>query len=41
MSSMVAAGLVEDSRGLLMSMNQLLTLILEKTGDKQVDNSDK
>ncbi|XP_031780857.1 heat shock protein 75 kDa, mitochondrial [Nasonia vitripennis] len=41
MSSMVAAGLVEDSRGLLISMNQLLTLILEKTDDKKVDSSDK
>ncbi|XP_014233658.1 heat shock protein 75 kDa, mitochondrial [Trichogramma pretiosum] len=30
MSSMVAADLVEDSKGLLLNMNQLLTAILEK-----------
>lgn len=35
MGAMVGAGLIEDSQGLLTSMNQLLTLILEKQNDKQ------
>lgn len=35
MGAMVGAGLVEDSRGLLVSMNKLLTTLLEKQiGDK-------
>ncbi|KAJ8667840.1 hypothetical protein QAD02_009503 [Eretmocerus hayati] len=40
MNAMVNAGLLEDSRGLILSMNELLTLILEKrSNDKSEQTS--